>query len=106
MAWQQDLPILPILPILTYVYSKPNRLYVLTQRSASQRKMNITIKDGQSGYFDRIDSKRFVLLKEGQSLEVVETINKQGDIDKYICKVPNSDWQKVVVYAENIKENA
>ena len=68
--------------------------------------MNITIKDGQSGYFDRIDSKRFVLLKEGQSLEVVETINKQGDIDKYICKVPNSDWQKVIVYAENVKENA
>ena len=60
--------------------------------------MNITIKDGMSGYFDRIDSKRFVLLKEGQSLEVVKTVE-----DKYICKVPNSDWQKVVVYAENVK---
>ena len=63
--------------------------------------MNITIKDGQSGYFDRIDSKRFVLLKEGQSLEVVETVE-----DRHICKVPNSDWQKVVVYAENVKVSA
>ena len=78
--------------------------------------MNITIKDGRSGYFDRIDSKRFVLLKEGQSLEVVEKIIKQprrenGQFqnnvpDKYICKVPNSDWQKVIVYAEFAKENA
>ena len=63
--------------------------------------MNITIKDGQSGYYDRIDSKRSVLLKEGQSLEVVETVE-----DTHICKVPNSVWQKVVVYAENVKENA
>tara|TARA_Y100001949_G_scaffold52890_1_gene44558 strand:+ start:676 stop:912 length:237 start_codon:yes stop_codon:yes gene_type:complete len=78
--------------------------------------MNITIKDGMSGYFDRIDSKRFVLLKEGQSLEVVEAIIRQprrengqfqnNVIDKYICKVPDSDWQKVIVYAENVKENA
>ena len=77
---------------------------------------NVTIKEDQSGYYDRIDSKRFVLLQEGQSLEVDETIMKQqrrenglrvGNfvIDKYICKAPNSDWQKVIVYAENVKEN-
>ena len=68
--------------------------------------MNITIKDGRSGYFDRIDSKRFVLLKEGQSLEVVETVYEAGSVDNYIRKVPNSDWQKVIVYAEFAKENA
>lgn len=59
--------------------------------------MNITI--GQSGYYDRIDSKRSVLLKEGQSLEVVETVD-----DTHICKVPNSAWKQVVVYGENVKE--
>ena len=94
------------------------------RESASRRKTNFTyeaatvdkyicIKDGMSHLApasrvrdDHLVVCGLVFLEEGESLEVIETVYESGSVDRYHCKVPNSDWQKVIVYAENVKENA
>ena len=72
-------------------------------------KMKAKIKEGRSFFCDQYKQKKFALMQEGQTLEILNSIRGS---DKYRCAVINPslkcidfggfEGMKVVIYAEEI----